>query len=103
VPQFGTLDGWWAEGYNAKNGWCVPPGPADEGDAHDAQSFYHLLQTEILPAFYERDEGGIPLRWVQTMRDALKETLGRFTARKMVRSYANDFYVPSMRGEQSRG
>ncbi len=100
VPQLGTMDGWWAEGYNAKNGWCIPRGPEEGIDAHDAGCVYDLLQTEIVPAFFERDERGVPVRWVQTMRHALRETLGRFTARTMVTRYANDFYVPSMRGEQ---
>jgi starch phosphorylase len=100
VPQLGTLDGWWAEGYNAKNGWCIPVGPRDEVDAHDAGYLYDLLTTEIVPAFFERDERGVPVQWVETMRQALKETLGRFTARTMVGRYTNDFYVPSMRGEQ---
>jgi starch phosphorylase len=100
VPQLGTLDGWWAEGYTAKNGWCIPLGPREDVDVHDAGHVYDLLETEIIPAFFERDERGIPLEWVRTMRHALKETLGRFTARSMVKRYASDFYVPSMRGEQ---
>jgi starch phosphorylase len=99
VPQLGTRDGWWAEGYTGRNGWCIPVGTSEEIDAHDAAYVYNLLKTEIVPAFYERDEGGIPVRWVDTMRHALKETLERFTARTMVSRYADDFYVPSMRGD----
>lgn len=99
VPQLGTMDGWWAEGYTGENGWCIPRGTQDEVDAHDANCVYDLLKREIVPAFFDRDERGVPLRWVRTMRHALRETLGRFTARTMVTRYANDFYVPSMRGE----
>jgi starch phosphorylase len=100
VPQLGTLDGWWAEGSTGKNGWCIPIGPREGVDAHDAGHVYELLKEEIAPAFFERDERDVPVRWVQTMRHALKETLGRFTARTMLRRYAHDFYVPSMRGER---
>ncbi len=100
VPQLGTLDGWWAEGYNAKNGWSIPLGPREGVDEHDAEHIYDLLKTEIVPAFFERDERGVPLEWIEVMRHALKETLARFTARTMVSRYARDCYVPSMRGEQ---
>jgi starch phosphorylase len=99
VPQLGTRDGWWAEGYTGKNGWCIPVSSDGDIDRHDAEHVYNLLKTEIVPAFFERDGSGIPLRWVETMRHALKEALGRFTARTMVRRYAEECYVPSMRGD----
>jgi len=100
VPQLGTRDGWWADGYNTTNGWCVPLGPRDGADPHDAACIYDLLETEIVPAFYKRDQRGLPSQWVDTMRHALQATLARFTATTMVRRYATDFYLPSMRGEQ---
>jgi starch phosphorylase len=100
VPQLGTEDGWWAEGYTTRNGWRIPRSHSVEADAHDARCFYDLLETEIIPAFYTRDEQDIPGRYVEIMREALKETLGRFTARTMLRRYATEFYVPSIRGDQ---
>ena len=96
MPQLGTEDGWWAEGYTTKNGWRIP---RSDHDADDARCVYELLEREIVPAFYARNERGVPLQWVEIMREALKETLGRFTARTMLRRYATDFYVPSMRGD----
>jgi starch phosphorylase len=100
VPQLGTEDGWWAEGYTTKNGWRIPRTHPDGADEHDAGCFYDLLESEIVPAFYTRDVRGVPLRWVEIMREALKETLGRFTARTMLQRYASDFYVPAIRGER---
>ncbi len=99
VPQLGTQDGWWADGYTGTNGWCVPLAQRDDADECDAACVYDLLETEIVPTFFERDHRGIPVRWIETMRHALKETLARFTARTMVRQYAAEFYVPSARGE----
>ena len=64
VPQLSIGDGWWAEGYNGRNGWLIEGhAPADdEGatDHADAESLYHLLETEVVPAFYDRDDAGIP-------------------------------------------
>ena len=101
VPQLGTKDGWWAEGFNGDNGWCIPPGSEDEDGAREAAYVYDVLKTEIVPRFFERNERGIPLGWVDTMRHCIKETLERFTARTMVSGYASDFYVPSMQGREA--
>jgi starch phosphorylase len=103
VPQLGTLDGWWAEGYTGKNGWAIPLGRQTEPDEHDAGHVYELLETEVVPAFFTRDARGIPTGWVDRMRHALRETLGRFTARSMVQRYALDYYLPAMRREPLAG
>ena len=68
VPQLSIGDGWWAEGYNGRNGWLID-GQAtgsDEGatDHADADALYRLLEGEIVPAFYDRDDRHIPRRWV---------------------------------------
>jgi starch phosphorylase len=98
VPQLGTLDGWWAEGFTGRNGWAIPLGPRDDSDAHDAEHVYHLLETDIIPAFFDRDTAGLPLRWITLMRHALREALTRFTARTMLRAYTADRYLPAVRG-----
>ena len=62
VPQLSIGDGWWAEGYNGRNGWLIEShAPAEDENATDqadAESLYHLLEHEIVPAFYDRDEQG---------------------------------------------
>src|SRR5881392_3645362 len=100
VPQLSTLDGWWAEGYDGPNGWAIPPAPAGQDvDAADAEQLYRLLETEVVPRFYERDAGGVPRRWVETMKHALRAAGARFTAQRMVREYVTEYYLPAMRGE----
>jgi starch phosphorylase len=98
VPQLGTLDGWWAEGFDGRNGWAIPARDAGvDGDAWDAGHLYRLLEDEIVPRYYDRDHRGVPLSWVQFMKHAL-HTAGRaFTARRMVRQYAAELYVPALR------
>jgi starch phosphorylase len=99
VPQLSTLDGWWAEGYTGRNGWAIPLSKGDDTDEADAEHLYSALERQIVPAFYERDERNVPLAWVERMKHALKMGGERFTARRMLKEYVRDYYVPAMRGE----
>src|SRR2546422_913668 len=102
VPQLSTLDGWWAEGYDGPNGWAIPPAPAgQDGDAADAEQLYRLLETEVVPLFYDRDAESVPRRWLEKMKHAVRAAGARFTAQRMVREYLTAYYLPAMRGEPS--
>lgn len=102
VPQLSTLDGWWEEGYDATNGWALPrqaEGTDPEAaDAADAEALYRLLEEQVVPLYYQRDEAGIPQGWVVRMRNAIRVAARGFTADRMVRDYAEQFYLPIMRG-----
>ena len=101
VPQLGTADGWWAEGCTGENGWMIPEAPANaDPDAWDAEHLYTLLEKEVIPAYFERDKRGVPLRWVLRMKHALRVAGERFTARRMVQRYTSGYYVPAMRGDR---
>ena len=102
VPQLGTLDGWWQEGYDGLSGWAIPPA-SDEADpdADDADRLYRLLEEQLVPLFYTRDGQGVPLGWVEKMRYAIRLAGSRFTGRRMVQDYVRAYYVPAMRGEAS--
>jgi len=102
VPQLGTLDGWWQEGYDGLSGWAIPPASSEAApDAEDAEKLYRLLEEQLVPLYYTRDAQGVPLGWVEKMRYAIRLTAGRFTARRMVQDYVRAYYVPAMRGEAS--
>jgi glycogen phosphorylase len=99
VPQISTLDGWWAEGYDGTNGWAIPQaGPDEDPDATDADHLYTLLEEQVIPLYYNRDERGLPLGWLDRMRNAIRVAGSRFTARRMVRDYVEQYYVPAIRG-----
>jgi starch phosphorylase len=101
VPQLSTLDGWWAEGYTGQNGWAVPPvQPGEETDAADANRLFALLEDQVVPMYYTRDARGLPVEWLQRMKQALKVSGECFSARRMVQDYVNDYYTPAMRGEE---
>ncbi len=98
VPHLSTQDGWWVEGYEGTNGWSIPRADGDGGDAADAENAYRILEDEIVPLFYERDERGVPIAWIQRMKHALRVAGSRFTTRRMVQRYVQDVYLEAMQG-----
>jgi glycogen phosphorylase len=92
-------DGWWDEWYDGENGWAIPSasGVADEGrrDDLEAAALYDLLKKSVAPTFYERDESGVPRRWIEMVRHTI-QTLGpKVLASRMVRDYTERYYVPA--------
>src|SRR2546426_9082432 len=84
------------------NGWAIPPAPAgQDGDAADAEQLYRLLETEVVPLFYDRDAESVPRGWLEKMKHAVRAAGARFTAQRMVREYLTAYYLPAMRGEPS--
>lgn len=102
VPQLGTLDGWWKEGYDGMAGWAIPPASeTEDADAADAERFYRLLEEQVIPLYYTRDAHGVPLGWVEKMRYSIRLAGARFTARRMLQEYVQEYYAPAVRGEAS--
>ncbi len=100
VPQLSTLDGWWAEGYDGRNGWAISAAPdGADADAADAEQLYRLLEQDVVPLFYTRDARDVPLGWVEKMKHALRVAGQHFTAQRMVRQYATERYVPAITGQ----
>jgi glycogen phosphorylase len=100
VPHLSIGDGWWAEGYSGQNGWLIDGhsqgGDPDATDAADADALYQLLEREIVPTFYDRDAQGIPRRWCAVVRQAILSVTPRFSARRMVKEYAERMYAPAI-------
>jgi glycogen phosphorylase len=100
VPQLSTLDGWWQEAYEGLNGWAIPPASTRATpDEWDADRLYRLLEEQVVPAFYTRDDHGVPTGWVQKMKHGLRVAGQQFTARRMVMEYVQQSYAPAMRGD----
>lgn len=96
-----VLDGWWPEAYNGKNGWAignkVESGDYEQQDQRDSEALYHLLETEVVPAFYERDADGIPAKWVAMAKESLKTIIHQFSTHRMVWEYTEKYYVPGIK------
>ena len=100
VPQLSTLDGWWHEGYDGLNGWAIPPSSSRATpDEWDAERLYQLLEEQVVPLYYTRDEHDVPQGWVQKMKHAIRVAGQHFTAARMLREYSDKYYAPAMRGE----
>jgi starch phosphorylase len=99
VPHLSVGDGWWAEGFNGRNGWLIEsqtsPDDHPATDAADAEALYRLLEEHIVPAFYERDEHQVPRRWIQIVREAMRSNLPRFSTRRMLKQYITEMYAPA--------
>jgi starch phosphorylase len=93
------LDGWWAEAYEPEVGWSLGDGQEHDHDAAwdevEAEELYMLLEQEVVPAFYTRDEHGIPTSWVARMRQSLARLTPRFSCNRMAREYTDDYYLPA--------
>jgi starch phosphorylase len=99
-------DGWWAEAFTGHNGWLIEPGvqhaePAAQ-DAADADALYRLLENEVVPAFYQRDERDVPHRWVARVKEAIRTVAPRFSSKRMVKDYVERMYLPAMRHRSAR-
>ena len=93
--QLSVLDGWWAEACAAGNGWGLPGEVSDDHEAQDerdARELYRLLEQEVLPAFYQRDKRGLPVRWLALMRSSLRTLAPQFSASRMLSEYVRGPY-----------
>jgi starch phosphorylase len=101
TPHMSIGDGWWAEGYTGDNGWLIEgqADPNDHGaqDWADAQAMYALIEHEIVPTFYDRTADGIPHGWLRIVKESIRTVLPRFSARRMVKEYVRDMYLPAVR------
>jgi glycogen phosphorylase len=91
-----VLDGWWIEGYDGTNGWAIGTdaegGEAQDVDARDAESLYRVLEEEVIPVYYERDEDALPRRWIQMMKRSIETLAPVFNSDRMVEEYAQRVY-----------
>ncbi len=92
VPNLSVLDGWWLEGFNGKNGWGF--GEVPHSDDADAATLYDLIEHQVAPLYYERDEDGVPRRWVAMMKEAMIAAVP-FSATRMVAEYLQALYIPA--------
>ena len=93
-----NLDGWWDEAYDPEVGWCLgderehsEPGR----DEVDAEQLYRLLEEQVVPLFYERDEEGIPKGWVAMMKASMARLTPRYSSARMMQEYVEKIYRPA--------
>ncbi|NOX46716.1 MAG: alpha-glucan family phosphorylase [Chlorobi bacterium] len=96
VVNLSVLDGWWAEGYRKNAGWAIPEarsyGNQAFQDELDAETIYNIIEDEILPQYFDRDENGVPQGWVSFVKNTLTEVAPNFTMKRMLDDYHRKFY-----------
>ena len=98
VVNFSVLDGWWAEGYNQKNGWTIGThaeySSYEEQDRADSESMYYTLEHKIIPAYYDKDKNGTSKTWMEYMKNSIVSTGGKYSTSRMLVDYTNQLYMP---------
>ena len=100
------LDGWWAEAYSPEVGWAIGDGhehgedPA--WDATEAEALYALLEGQVIPEFYERNERDMPSKWLGRIRESMARLTPEFSATRAIREYTENHYLPAAFGYHER-
>ena len=100
------LDGWWAEAFSPEVGWALGDGQEHyddpSWDVSEADALYNLLENELIPEFYNRDDKGIPKKWIKRIRESMALLTPRFSANRTVREYTEKHYIPAAASYRSR-
>jgi starch phosphorylase len=100
------LDGWWAEAYAPNVGWAIGDGKEHDSDpiwdAAEASALYVLLEQQVIPAFYQRDERQLSRGWVSRMRESMARLSPAFSSNRAVRQYTEEHYLPLASQYRSR-
>ena len=98
IVNFSILDGWWAEGYNTKNGWSIGTNQEyysyEEQDLADSESIYRTLEDKIIPAYYNKNEKSISETWIRLMKNSIMSTGGKYSTARMLVDYTEKLYMP---------
>ncbi len=98
VINFSVLDGWWAEGYNTKNGWTIGTNAEYDNyeiqDNDDSESIYMTLEKKIIPMYYNKEQNVFSSKWVEMMKNSIISTGGRFSTARMLVDYTKNLYMP---------
>jgi starch phosphorylase len=104
--NLGILDGWWREAYDGTNGFAIgedaEPVSTSEQDRLDNESLCRVLAEEVVPCFYERDQHGIPRKWIARIRNSMATLVPKFTTWRMVQEYVQKYYFEDIRPSAGR-
>jgi alpha-glucan phosphorylase-like protein len=96
--NFSVLDGWWAEGYRPDAGWALPLERTYDDqylqNELDAETMYSILEDDIIPTFFRRDDSGISKDWMRYVKQIIAEVAPTFTMKRMMDDYYERFYLP---------
>lgn len=98
VLNLSVLDGWWLEGYREGAGWALTEKKTYSNQEHqdrlDAATIYSLLENEILPLYYARNQKGYSEGWVKTIKNSIAQIAPHYTMKRQLDDYFTKFYDP---------
>ena len=97
VVNLSVLDGWWVEGYREGAGWALKQERTYQNQGYqdqlDAATIYSLLENEILPLFYNRNEQGYSEGWIKTIKSSIATIAPHYTMKRQLDDYYDKFYT----------
>ncbi|MGM9705852.1 MAG: alpha-glucan family phosphorylase [Prevotella sp.] len=96
VVNLSVLDGWWVEGYRKGAGWALPQERTYQNQGHqdqlDAATIYSLLENDIAPLYYNRNEKGYSEGWIKTIKNSIATIAPHYTMKRQLDDYYDKFY-----------
>ena len=103
TPHLSIGDGWWAEGFTGDNGWLIEghADPSDHGRAGLGGRAGALRAPRAAgrPGVLRTRRDGMPRRWLQVVKQSIRTVLPRFSARRMVKEYVREMYLPALKDQ----
>ncbi|MBN2364652.1 MAG: alpha-glucan family phosphorylase, partial [Calditrichaeota bacterium] len=97
--NFSVLDGWWNEGYNGENGWAFGDKQnyesLEDWDSWDSEELYDILENDIIPLFYARNDQDLPADWIKMIKNSIRTVLPKFNTHRMIKDYTHILYLPA--------
>ena len=97
VVNLSVLDGWWVEGYREGAGWALKQERTYQNQGYqdqlDAATIYSLLENEILPLYYNRNEQGFSEGWIKTIKNSIATIAPHYTMKRQLDDYYDKFYT----------
>ena len=98
VPNLSIMDGWWIEGFNGNNGWALGQEEiSGDRNQSDSEAIYRVLEEKIIPLYYNVSDDGVPHDWVKIMKESIRSCTAKFSARRMVKEYVQNFYGKALK------
>ena len=98
VVNLSVKDGWWLEGYREGAGWAITEKRTYQNQEHqdklDAATIYGLLEDEIIPLYYDKDERGISKGWIKVIKNSIAQIAPHYTMKRQLDDYYSKFYEP---------
>ena len=96
VVNLSVLDGWWVEGYRKGAGWALKQERTYENQAYqdqlDAATIYSMLENEIVPLYYSKNESGFSEDWITVIKNSIATIAPHYTMKRQLDDYYDKFY-----------